>query len=250
MANCVIGSSVAISSTTVTKPSGVVDGSVLVVRYHWFCAGDQHLVFPTLSHSFVDVGSISWYDAVKTYSYGVSFFRKVITSAAGEPSTYTITPVTGRDIDAGEIDRLVNCDLTTPETDAGINAVSFGGGVAWTTGAAITSGAEDLLLEGTTCWTASIATPSGMTQDYLEDGGDVAGHSENPGVLSGATRSANTGGNDGSATAFVTFKAATGGGGGGGALPHYYYQQQRRRQPATFVKRDRLFVPASVAKAA
>lgn len=212
MANVTIGSSQAISSTTVTKPTGVVDGSVLVIRYQWFCAADQHLVHPTCSDSFVDVGSISWYDVSHTYSYGVSFFRKVIASAAGEPATYTITPVTGRDVDLGMIVRLVNCDTSTPETDAGSLGIPFGG-FGWSTGAVIDSGAEDLLLSGSVCWTASLGTPATMTQDYLQDGGDIGGYSENPGVLSGATRSSTTGGagNDGSATAFVVFKAATGG---------------------------------------
>ena len=216
MANCTIGSSQAIASTTVTKPSGVVDGSVLVIRYHWFVAGDQHLVFPTCSNSFVDVGSVSSYDPIHAYTMGVSFFRKVIASAAGEPSTYTITPVSGRDVDLGQIDRLVNCDTTTPETDAGQNKIVFGGGTNWTTGAAIDSGTEDLLLIGVTAWAAPIGTPGTMAQNYLLDGaGDIGGYSENTGVVTGATRTSTTGANDGSAIAFVVFKAGAGGGGGG-----------------------------------
>lgn len=212
MAAVTIGSSQAITSVTVTKPSGVVNGSVLVVRYHWFKSGDQHLNFPTMSDSFVDVGSVSFFDSGVSYSFGVSFFRKVITNAAGEPSTYTITPPggSGTDVDLGLIVRLVNCDTTTPETDAGQNSVPFGGGVSFSTGAAIDAGVDDLLLVGVVAWAAPIATPSGMTQDYLIDGGDIGGYSETPGAVTGATRTGTTGSNSGNTCAFVVVKASTG----------------------------------------
>lgn len=208
MANVAIAASQAITTTTVTKPSGVVNGSVLVVRYHWFLTtsltGD-----PSMSDSFVLIASVNGTDNGTSVRHGVAIFRKVITNAAGEPATYTITPVVGSfPFDGGQIDRLTGADTTTPETSSGTADGGAGSGTL-STGANINSGTEDLLLMGGITEGVSMTTPTSMALDYTQDAGDIAGWSQNPGSVSGATKTSTLGASAHWSTAWVVMKAAS-----------------------------------------
>lgn len=206
----------ATSGNVFTKPSGLADGDVLYIRYHWF---DPDLTTGTPSCSgFTAVAVSNVLQLAGNYRFGVVILRKVITNAAGEPSTYTVSRLGSPDFDGGRIDRATGGDTSTPETDTGsAYSGSHASTTAWSTGAAVDSGADDLTLIASITFgdfgVGNVGTPAGMNQDYEIDGGDCEGWSQALGAVSGATKSATIDNAGDWTTVWVTIKASTGGGG-------------------------------------
>jgi hypothetical protein len=204
VAVAIASSNTANNSNVFTKPSGLADGDVLEIRYGSYGGSSGS---PTAPAGFTSVVSTSRAQGGGFMSWGI--FRKVITSASGEPASYTVGRPPGTiGWDGGEIDRLTGVDTTTPETDSG--SAEAGSGSTMSTGAAVDAGADDLLLLIGINNGQSMTNPSGTTQDFELDGGDFEGWHASPGALSGATYTSTLGASTEWAIAWVVVKAAGG----------------------------------------
>lgn len=175
-----------------TKPSGVADGDVLYLMVNFFVpnnpTGGNAITAPS---GFTQVSTVGVYSNGAGQWGGVFMFRKVVTNAAGEPSTYTIGDPSGGytgGYRGGTLYAVRGVDNTTPEADSGSGNASSG---TVTTGATVdTVSDESLILFAVISNGGTFTTPSGMTNDFTGDGGDVACFSEvTTSRLAGATRS-------------------------------------------------------------
>lgn len=188
-----------------TKPTGLADGDILYIRYTSF---QNTATPPSAPSGFTSVQSGGLTHAAGDCLVG-AVFRKVITSAAGEPASYTVTRVGTVFYDGGRIDAIQNADTATPEDDSGANT---GTSTTPTTGANITTTVNgSLILISSTTYGQNCADPSGMTQDYEIDGGDTEGwHESITGTtLTGATRSSTIGASVEWIWLFVAVKAVS-----------------------------------------
>lgn len=192
-----------------TKPAGLADGDILYIRYTAF---QNNTTLPTLT-GFTRVAEGAMTHAAGDCLVG-AIFRKVITSAAGEPANYTVTRGGTVFYDGGRIDAVQDGDTSTPEDDSG-NAT--GTSTTPSTGANITTTVNGaLILIASTTYGQNCSDPAGMTQDYEIDGGDTEGwHQSLTGsTVTGSTRSSTIGASVEWVYLFVAVKAVGGGGGG------------------------------------
>lgn len=198
------------SGNVFTKPTGLADNDVLYILYWSFHANIGTVASPP--SGFTTVARIG--GDVGFGSEGcAAIFRKVITSAAGEGASYTVSRTGMGTIyaDGGEIFRVSGVDTAAPEDDSGTNNATS---TSPSTGANITTTDDSLLLAIFHTAGEDPSTPSGMTSQFFHDT-DVEGFSESvTGTLTGATRSSTIGS---SQKWLVSWCAvATSGGGGGG----------------------------------
>lgn len=211
------------SGNSHTKPSGLANGDVVLIRHHWFNSSSSPATAPSgFSSAFpaveLDYGGGGY--------LGLGVFYKVITNAAGEPSSYTVGSAGGSVFwQGGRIDRISGADTTSPIDDAGSNSGNSG---TQSTGANITtSQADALLFLACVSNGANAGNPSGMAQQYEIDGGDAEGWSETLSAqLTNATRSSSLSFSTSWVSGFVAFKPA-GGGSGGAPIPVFmnHYRQ-------------------------
>ena len=206
-----------------TKPTGLADGDILYIFYHYFAAD---LDKPTAPSGFTELFNFNHGSGAD--NEGLACFRKVITSAAGEAASYTVArPSGGVFYDGGRIYAIQDADTSgTPEDDSGTNN---GTSTTPSTGANITTTVNGaLLLVSSITFAQNCSDPSGMTQRYEIDGGDVEGWSEaiTGATLSAATRSSTIGASVRWIFGFVAVKAVAA---GGGAVIPVFMNQYRQR---------------------
>lgn len=147
----------AAASITVNKPTGVVSGSLLIVRVGGATTG---ITWTAPSGD----GGAAWSSAVATTGRGATFYK---IANGSEPSTYTFSRTGGGGTLRITIDRWSGHDTTTPIQDSAGSDVTTANAVS----PAVTAGSGGGLLScGLVCLgsnTNSPTQPTGMTQDYV-----------------------------------------------------------------------------------
>jgi hypothetical protein len=199
-----------------TKPTGLADGNILEILYWEFHSGGTPPAAPsgfteTTGGGQVNLGANGFVEARR--------YRKVITNAAGEPASYSVTVGSGSVFaNGGEIFRISGVNTSNPE-NATVTFGTAGSGTTATSGSLTTSVADCLLSAVIVTDGTAIGVPSGMSALFLHDGGDAEGYTENlSGTVSGVTRASTIGSAE---WGFGLWAIEPAGGGGGGDTNGY-----------------------------
>lgn len=190
------------------KPTGLADNDVLYIMVVSFDVQNPY----TSTHAPSGFTFLSQARHANVPHPAVAIYRKVVTSASGEPSTYTVGSPNygGSKYGGGVCYRVSGVDTTTPEDD---NACITSNASTGTTGSVIdSSGSEALLLVAcVNTLSSSPGTPSGMTKDLAGDGGDACVYSQTiSSQLVSAARTSTFGGAADYSIGFVVIKPAAG----------------------------------------
>lgn len=160
-------SSASASSLTITTPASLADGDVVVIIA---CVGGGTALADVASTNFTTICQVSNGSSIR-----LAYLRKVITNAAGEPASYTVT-WGGTSRAVGLIgEAYVGVDNTQPEDVYGVARTGNGQTVSSNANGVTTAtdNAWLLFLEGLQNATAIFSTPAGFTEEAQIGGSAV-----------------------------------------------------------------------------